>query len=113
MHKGENVVGKAGRIGGMLFDPQVGFIVQQLVEHESGVAHSDVDDLGAERRVLVRDVGIEQLARLGTILGIDMAGALGLASSPEALPIRGRCGSVAPVLCEWLPRLGVYKFRKR
>ena len=113
MHEGEDVVREAGRVGVMLLDPQVGFMVKQPIEDVGGVAHTDVDDLGAERRVLVRDVGVEEFAWFGAILGVDVAGALSFASSPEALSIRGRCGSVAPVLRERLPGLGVDEFRQR
>ena len=108
--RGEDVVREAGGVGLMLLDPQVGFMVQQPVEDIGGVAHANVDELGTEGCVLVGDVGVEEFARLGAVLGIDVAGAFGLASSPEALSIRGRCGSVAPVLCKWLPGLSVDEF---
>ena len=112
MHEGEDMVREAGGVGVMLLDPQVGFMMQQAVENVGGVSHADIDDFKTEWCVLVRDVGIEQLARFGAVLGIDVAGAFGLASSPEALSIRGRGGSVAPVLREGLPGLSVYKFRE-
>ena len=85
-------------------------MVKQPVEDICGVAHANVDDLGAEGRVLVGDVRIEEFPRFRAVLGIDVAGTLSLASSPEALSIRGRCGSVAPVLCEGLPGLSVDEF---
>ena len=53
MHEGEDMVGEAGRVGVMLLDPQVGFMVKQSVEDVGGVSHADVDDFGAERRVLI------------------------------------------------------------
>lgn len=52
-------------------------------------------------------MGIEELARFGSVLGINVAGAFGFASSFEALPVRGRCSPVAPVLREGLPELSV------
>jgi hypothetical protein len=52
-------------------------------------------------------MGIEELARFGSVLGIDMAGAFGFASSLERPPVRGRRGSVAPMPREGLPRLGI------
>ncbi len=82
----------------------------QHIEDVGGVAYADVYDLGTKGRVLVRDMGVEEFARFGAVLGIDVAGAFGLASSPEALPIRGRGGSIAPVFREGLPGLSVYKF---
>jgi hypothetical protein len=62
-------------------------MVKQPIEDVGGVAYPDVDDLGAERRVLIRDVGIEELAWVDSILGMDVAGAFGLASSLEALTV--------------------------
>lgn len=95
MNPGEDVIGEAGRVGVMPLDPQVSFMMGKPVENIGGVAHANVDDLGAEGRVLIRDVGIEELARFG---------AFSFASSPEWLSIRGRGGSIAPVLCEGRPR---------
>ena len=95
MHEGEDMVREAGGVGVMLLDPQIGFMVQQPIEDVGGVANADVDDLGTERRILIRDVGIEEFARFGAILGIDVPCAFSLASSLEALSIRGRgmsCG---------------------
>ena len=88
MHEGEDVISEARRIGVVLFDPQIRFMVKQAVEDIGGVAYPDVDDFGAEGRVLIRDVGVEEFARFGSILGIDVAGALGLASGLESLPVR-------------------------
>jgi len=82
------MVSEASRIRVVLFDPQIGFMVQETIEHIRGIANTDVDDLGAERCVLVGDVGIEQLSRLRAVLGIDVACALGLASGPESLAVR-------------------------
>ncbi len=33
VHQGEDVIGEARRVGVVLLDPQVGFVVQQAVEH--------------------------------------------------------------------------------
>jgi hypothetical protein len=60
-------------------------MVKQPIEDLGGVPHTDGDDLGAERRILIGDGGIEELARLGSIPGVDLAGAFGLTSSLEAL----------------------------
>ena len=60
MHEGEDVVREAGGVGVMLLDPQVGFMMKQPIENVSGVSHADVDDLGTERCVLVRDVCVEE-----------------------------------------------------
>lgn len=87
MHECEDVIGEARGVGVMFFDSQVGLMVKQAVEDIRGVAYPDVDDLGAERRVLIRDVGIEELAGLGSVFGIDMTGALALP------PVLNRCPS--------------------
>ena len=52
------MIGEAGRVGVVLLDPQVGLVVQQAVEHIGGIADADIHHAGAERRVLVGDMGI-------------------------------------------------------
>lgn len=56
-------------------DPQVGFVVQQAVEHIGGVADADIHHAGAERRVLVGDMGVEQPSRLAAVPRVDVPGA--------------------------------------
>jgi hypothetical protein len=56
----EDVIGIARRVGVVFLDPQVGLVVQQAIEHVGRVAHTDVHDLGVERRVLVGDMGVER-----------------------------------------------------
>lgn len=70
MHQGKDVIGEAGRVGVVLLDPQVGLVVQQAVEHIGGIADADIHHAGAERRVLVGDMGIEQPSRLATVLRV-------------------------------------------
>jgi hypothetical protein len=60
VHQREDVIGEARRVGVVLLDAQVGFVVQQAVEHVGRVAHADIHHLGVERRVLVGDVGVER-----------------------------------------------------
>ncbi len=88
VHQGEDVISETRRVGVMLFDAQVGFVVQQAVEHVGRIAHADVHDLGVERRVLVGDVGVERPPWAATVFGVDVAGALGLAAGAEVLAIR-------------------------
>ncbi len=89
VHQGEDVIGEASRVGVVLLDPQVGLVVQQAVEHIGGVAHADIHHAGAERRVLVGDMGVKQPPRLAAVLRIDVPGTLAPAASPEALAIGG------------------------
>ena len=89
MHQGKDVIGEAGRVGVVLLDPQVGLVVQQAVEHIGGIADADIHHAGAERRVLVGDMGVEQPSRLTAVLRVDVSGALAPAASPETLAIGG------------------------
>ncbi len=88
VHQREDVIGEACRVGVVLLDPQVGFVVQQAVEHVGRVAHADVHDLGVERRVLVGDVGVERPPWAAAVFRVDVAGALGLAAGAEVLAVR-------------------------
>lgn len=107
VHQREHVVGEAGGVGVILLDAQVRFMVQQAVQHVGRIANADVDHPGAERRVLVGDVGIKQLARLGAVFWVDVTRALRSAAGAEALAVRRRCGAIAPVLGERMLKLGV------
>ncbi len=88
VHQTKDVIGEACRIGVVLLDAQIGFVVQQAVEHVGRVAHADVHDLGVERRVLVGDVGVERPPRAAAVFRVDVARALGLAAGTEVLAIR-------------------------
>ena len=88
VHQREDVIGEARRVGVVLFDPRVGFVVQQAIEHVGRVAHADIHDLGVERRVLVGNVGIERPPRTAAVFRVDVAGALGLAAGAEVLAVR-------------------------
>ena len=88
VHQAKDVIGKARRVGVVLLDAQVGLVVQQAIQHIGRVAHADIDHLGAERRVLVGDMGVEGAAWLRSVLWIDVAGALSLAANTEVLPVR-------------------------
>ena len=85
----KDVVGEAGRIGVVLLDSELGFVVEEPVEHMSGVAHIGVDHLGVERRVLVGQMGIEQDARLAAVFGVSVACGFPMAAGAKALPIAG------------------------
>ena len=71
MTQGEDVIGESGGVGVMLFDAEVGFVIQQAVEHMGRVPHGCAYELGVEWGVLVRDVSIERRARLVAVAGID------------------------------------------
>ena len=88
MHQRKNVIGEARRVGVVLLDAQVGFVVQQAVEHVGRVAHADIHHLGVERRVLVGDVGVERPPWAAAVFWVDVAGTLGLAAGAEVLAVR-------------------------
>lgn len=88
VHQGEDVIGESRRVGVVFLDAQVGFVVQQAVEHIGRVAHADVHDLGVERRVLVGDVGVEHPPWAAAIFRVDVTRALGLAAGAEVLAVR-------------------------
>ena len=87
VHQREDVIGEARRISVVLLDAQVGFVVQQAVEHVGRVAHTDVDDLRVERRVLVGDVGVERPPWTAAVFRVDVASTLGLAAGAEVLTV--------------------------
>ena len=79
-------------------------MIPQPIEHVGRIAQADVDHLGAERCVLIRNVGVEGAPRLGAVLWVDMAGTLGTASSSKVLAVRRRRGTATPpVLGKRLP----------
>ena len=45
MHESEYMIGEASCVCVMLFDPQVGFMVEQAVQHVGRVANGGIDDL--------------------------------------------------------------------
>ena len=107
VHQAEDVICEASRVGVVLLDSQIRLVIQQPIKHAGRVPHADVDHLGAEGRVLVGDVVVEEAAGLGAVLGIDMPGALCIAARLEALTVRRRGGAVAPVadLAQYLKSL--------
>ena len=88
VHQREDVIGEARRVGVVFLDAQVGFVVEQTVEHVGRIAHSNVHDLGVERRILVGDVGIERPPWAAAVFRVDVAGTLGLVAGAEILAVR-------------------------
>ncbi len=66
MHESEDVIGDARRVGVVLLDAQVRFVVPQAVQHVGEVAHANVDG------VLV-GASAAKLARLGVQTATDLA----------------------------------------
>ena len=63
-------------------------MIEQPVQHIRGVTHTDVDDFGVERGVLIGDVGVEQPAWLRAVLGIDVTRTLAFAANTKTLAVR-------------------------
>jgi hypothetical protein len=92
MAERKDVIGEPSCVGIVLFDPQIGLMVEQTVENVRRIAGVCGDHLGIEGRVLVGDVGIEEHARFIAITKIDLPGLLSAPAGTEALAIGGRCG---------------------
>ena len=69
MHEREDTISKASCVGVMLLGPEIGFMVKQPIEDVDGVPHTNVDHMRTERRVLIGNVGIEELAGSAPYLG--------------------------------------------
>src|SRR5262249_14666089 len=87
MTQGEDMIGESGGVGVMLFDVEVGFVIQQPVEHMGGIPDVCAYELGMEWGVLVRDVSIERRARLVAVAGIDRPHCFSATPGLESLPV--------------------------
>lgn len=67
VHEREEMIREASSIGIVLLDPQVRFVIEQAIQDVRGIAHADVDDFRMERCVRIRNVCVEQNARLASI----------------------------------------------
>jgi hypothetical protein len=110
VHQAEHMVGEPGRVGVVLLDAQVRFVVQQAIQDMGGVAHCGIDDLGVERRVLVGDVGVKLHARFLAVFQVHLTGTVPTAAGLEVLAVRRRRGAIAPVGGERLAKLGIDQF---
>ena len=52
MTESEDVIGEAGGVGVVFFDPQFGLVIEQAIEHMRRIANGGVDDLGMEGCVI-------------------------------------------------------------
>ena len=81
------MVGDAPAIDVMLFDVQIGAVVEQPVEHLCRLARRSGDNCGMERRVAIRDVAVKGDSRLCPLVRIDCAGCLGAAVERKVLTV--------------------------
>ena len=100
MTKSEDVIRKAGGIGIVLLDPQLGFVIEETIEHMRRIANGGVDDLGMKGRVLIGDVRVEGDAGIISIFRVHLASRFAAATRAVTLTIRRGSGAFAPVRSE-------------
>ena len=98
------------RIRVVFRDPQVGFVIEQSVQHISGIAHRGVDDLGMKGRVLIRNVRIKEHAGVVAVPRVHPRHSFGLATSTETLSVRVQRGAITPRRRERVFILGIDEF---
>lgn len=81
MEQGEDVVGHPAGVDMVHERVELGRVANESVEHEGGFARRRPDHIGVKRPVAPREEGVDLQARVGTVLGVDLAG---LASGPDA-----------------------------
>ena len=86
-HERKDVIGESRSVRVVLSDAQIRLVVQQAVEHIRVVINADIDHLGAERRVLIRDVRVESSTWFSAVLGVDVPGAFRFATRAKSLAI--------------------------
>ena len=88
MAKAEDMFGRAARIGVVLFDSKRHLMVKKAIKNMERLARIGRNDFGVERRVAVRDVGIELDAGLRTVTGIVLGTGFAVTARPEELAVR-------------------------
>ena len=92
MHQGEDMIGDATGIRAVYPEIERAVVMQQTIEYVPGFAGGGGDHRDVERRVAIRDVGIELDGGIAAVVGVDFT-----AASPA--PPRWKCwpSEVAPV----------------
>ena len=81
------MVRKAGSVGVVLLDPQVGLMVEETIENMRGIACIRRNHLGIEGCVLIGDVGVKEHAWFIAITQIDLPGLLSASAGAETLTV--------------------------
>ena len=81
----------------MLADVQIGFMVEQSIEHVGCFMWRPGDDLCPIGVQLIGDVGVEDQAGFRAILGIDLGGVAPWPAHRKALAIRRGGRSISPI----------------
>lgn len=85
-HQREDVIGEICRVGVIPLGRQVRLLVRQAARYTGVTAHANVRRLCAERHVLIRDVGVEKIFRLGAALRVDVTRAFSSAPARKGCP---------------------------
>ena len=113
MAERENVVSESGGIGVVLVDLQFRFMVEQTVQNVCRITYGRADELGVERPVLVRDVGVKRHAGVVTVTRIYITQCISGSAGSESLPVRGTGGSVSPMPGEFQSVMMIHDFGER
>ena len=84
----KHLVSIAASICVMFVDVQIGFMIEQTIDHVGGFMRRPCNDLGAIGIQLIRDMGVEDQAGFWAILGIDLRGVVPWPAHRKALAIR-------------------------
>ena len=98
--QGEDMVGIAAAIGVVPPGRDLALMVEQRVQHVQRLARRRRDQLGVERPVAVRQVGVDLEARPLAVMGVEAAGVAAEACGLEELAVRRRGGAAAEVCGE-------------
>ena len=106
------MIGDAAGIRAVYPEIERAVVMQQTIEYVPGFAGSGGDHRDVERRVAIRDVGIELDGGIAAVVGVDFTSRLTRAAEMEVLAIGGRAGSDAEPAGQRLPVLGFDQARQ-
>ena len=69
MAQGKDVICESAGVGVMLFNAEIGFMIEQPIKDMSRVPHGAADEFAVEGGVLVRDMRVERRTRLIAVAG--------------------------------------------
>ena len=87
MAQSEDMVSESGRVGVVLFNPQIGFMIEQPIQNMRCIPHRGIDDFGVEGGILIGHVGIKRHAGIIAVFEIHLSGGCATSSGAIALSI--------------------------
>src|SRR5450755_233485 len=96
MAEREYMIGKASGVGVMLFDPKLGFLIEQPIEYIGRIASGRVDRGDVIATVLIGDMRVDEHARFIAVARVHMPGRLPTAAGAKPWAVGRRRGSFAP-----------------